>query len=279
MKPGRFVRALALFAVLLCLPCAARGESGGSDKIGKEIMNVLLCGVSRDENGTRGGAVMVLSADTRRGGVWLTFVNGDILVDYGGRRDRLSSFYASDGADGMAGALSVLLDVGIKSYLTVDMEGFSAAVDTFGGVDLTLTEEEAAGVSDMCGEETIAGRVTLSGRQALAYVSLRVGGSTPANERRRAFLSAMVDKTLKNPDLGRLLDVADRILPYMQTNLSAGDMIAIAFAYLAGGGWKMETCSIPGGGEGRSAENGGIELTDDHAAAERFRRFILNGDK
>ena len=120
------------------------------------------------------------------------------------------------------------------------------------------------------------GTATLNGSQAFAYVRLRGGDQAPGNDRRRVFLSAMVEKTLRSPDLGTLLSVADRLLPNIETDLTLSDMMSIAIAYLAGWSGRLETCSIPAPGEYTAAEGeqGGIALKDEHAAADIFRQFL-----
>ena len=258
------------FALLISSAAADNGRSAD------ELMNVLVCGLIRDEDGTRAGLIMVLSANTRRGGVRLAFINGDLVAADGEKTDRLSALYDAVGPDGMAAVLSGILDTRIRRYVTVDMNGFCTAVDAFGGVEITLDEEEAAAVSAVCGEEVLPGAATLNGSQAFAYVRLRGGDQAPGNDRKRVFLSAMVEKTLRSPDIGTLLSVADQLLPNIETSLTLSDMMSIAIAYLAGWSGRLETCSIPAPGEYTAAEGeqGGIVLKDEHAAAESFWQFV-----
>ena len=259
--------AAAACVLLFCLFGAARAENVPSG-----IVNVLLLGVDRNENAARAGAILILTADTVRGGIRLTNVSADLRpAEEGGT---VSEIYDSDGAEGVAKALSNLLGVEIQRYVTVDRAGFSAAVDACGGVDIDLGEDEAQALSEMYGEAVSPGLRTLNGEQALCYVRIRGAGS--GDRRQRVFLWAMADKALRLSSPGRILDLAERLLPYMATNLPAMDLITIAVAALTGEGGSPESCVLPGEGEYEAAD-GAVLLSDPEAAAERIRAFIYYG--
>ena len=262
-------RACAAAACLLmvCALGAARSDSAPAG-----IFNVLLMGVDRNESGARAGAVLILTADTVRGGIRLTNVSADLRPAAGG--GTVSEIYDSGGAEGVAQALSSLLGVELQRYVAVDRAGFSAAVDAFGGVEIDLGDEEAKALSEMCGGEVPPGLSTLNGEQALCYVRIRGAGS--GDRRQRVFLWAMAEKALKLSSPGRILDLAERLLPYVTTNLPAVDLITLAVAALMGEGGSPESSVLPENGECASAD-GAAELTDPAAAAERIRTFIYYG--
>ncbi len=255
----------AACVLMLCAPGAARAES-----LPEGIVNVLLMGVDRNESAARAGAVLILTADTVRGGIRLTSVSADLRTGGG----TVSSVYDSGGAEGVARELSGLLGVEIQRYVAVDRAGFSAAVDACGGVEIDLGDEEARALSEMCGEDVSPGLRELNGEQALCYVRIRGAGSV--GRRQRVFLWAMADKALSLSSPGRILDLAERLLPYMTTNLPAMDLIAVAVAGLMGEGGSPESCALPEEGEYVSVD-GAAELLDAAAAAERVRAFIYYG--
>lgn len=263
----RLICAAAACVLLVCAFGAARGENAQAG-----IVNVLLLGVDRNEGGARVGAVLILTADTVRGGIRLTGVSADLRIEAGG--GTASEIYDSGGAEGVALALSNLLGVEIQRYAAVDRAGFSAAVDVFGGVEIDLGDEEAKALSEMCGAEVPAGLSTLNGEQALCYVRIRGAGS--GDRRQRVFLWAMAEKALRLSSPARILDLAERLLPYMTTNLPAMDLITIAVAALTGEGGSPESCALPEDGEWISVD-GAAELTDPALAAERIRVFIFYG--
>ncbi len=268
MKDKRVIR-------LICAAAAALVMLWGhavQETRGRGAVNVLLCGTDRGADGPRAGAIVILTADTLRGGIRLTNVSGALVLPAEGRDETLSARWGECGTRGIADLLSAWLGVGIDRYVSVDMEGFRVAVDLCGGLEIDLTEEDAAALSQRTGKETASGSAVLDGAGALDYV--RLGG-----ERQMRFLTAMARSVLSRGDLGTLLDLAEQVLPYMETDLTAADLMAVIFAALAGGGGPMETCRLPGEGEYVPADGvpEGIALTDAAAAAERFRRFALDG--
>ena len=253
--------------LLLCVLGTSRAET-----VPEGIVNVLLLGVDRNESAARAGAVLILTADTVRGGIRMTNVSADLRPETGG--GTVSSIYDSGGAEGVARALSNLLGVEIQRYVAVDRAGFSAAVDACGGVEIDLGDEEAQALSEMCGEDVPSGLRKLNGEQALCYVRIRGAGS--GERRQRVFLWAMAEKALSLSSPGRILDLAERLLPYVTTNLPAMDLITITVAALMGEGGSPESCVLPEDGEYASAD-GAAELLDMEAAAERIRAFIYYG--
>ena len=264
---ARRICAAAACVLLFCAFGAARAET-----VPTGIINVLLLGVDRNENGARAGAVLILTADTSRGGIRLTSVSADLCPGAGDRT--VSAIYDAEGARGVARALSNLLGVDIRRYVAVDRAGFSAAVDACGGVDIDLGDDEAQALSEMCGEDVSSGLRTLNGEQALCYVRIRGAGS--GDRRQRIFLWAMAEKALRLSSPGKILDLAEELLPYMTTNVPAMDLLTIAVAALMGEGGSPENCVLPAEGEYETAD-GAARLTDPEAAAERVRAFIYYG--
>ncbi len=259
-------------AVACVLFICSGGAPARAEDTDEGILNVLLCGVDRGDSGARAGAILIMTADTVRGGIRLTSVSGALCPEAGEKC--LSEMYDSGGAEGLARTLSSLLGVPIKRYVTVDRAGFSAAVDACGGVEIDLRADEALSLSEMSGEDVQPGLRTLDGEQALLYVRLR--GDDPGNRRQRIFLSAMAEKAMRLPDFGALLDLAEQLLPYMTANLPAMDLISVVIAALMGEEGSMETCTLPGDGE--YALSGGVmTLTDREGMAERFRNFAYRG--
>ena len=101
-RPGvrRGMRAWICAAACVLLVCAlgaARAETAPAG-----IINVLLLGVDRNEDGARTGAVLILTADTVHGGIRLTSVLADLRPEIGG--GTLSEIYDAGGADAFLGA-------------------------------------------------------------------------------------------------------------------------------------------------------------------------------
>lgn len=84
--------------------------------------------------------------------------------------NKINSAYVFGGADLLITTIQENLDVTINNYLEIDFGGFARLVDALGGVSL---EFEHAARDAKSGLDVEAGRQTLDGEQALAFVRSR----------------------------------------------------------------------------------------------------------
>jgi LCP family protein required for cell wall assembly len=131
---------------------------------------------------------------------------------------KLNAAFLQGGPALLVRTVEALSGLRIDHYAQVDFDGFVELVDALGGVEVCLSEPAQDEVS---GIDLPAGRQTVRGSQALAFVRQRQG--LPRQDidriaRQQAFLGAVVRKalstgTLANPlRLDRVLDVATSAL-------------------------------------------------------------------
>ena len=131
---------------------------------------------------------------------------------------KLNAAFLQGGPALLVRTVEALSGLRIDHYAQIDFDGFVEMVDALGGVEVCLSEPAQDEVS---GIDLPAGRQTIRGSQALAFVRQRAG--LPRQDidriaRQQAFLGAVVQKalstgTLANPlRLDRVLDVATRAL-------------------------------------------------------------------
>src|SRR3712207_2239167 len=131
---------------------------------------------------------------------------------------KLNAAFLQGGPALLIRTVEALSGLRIDHYAQVDFDGFVALVDALGGVEVCLSEPAQDEVS---GIDLPAGRQTIRGPQALAFVRQRAG--LPRQDidriaRQQAFIGAVVRKTLSagtllNPfRLDAVLDVATRSL-------------------------------------------------------------------
>ncbi|MCR4610464.1 MAG: LCP family protein [Lachnospiraceae bacterium] len=136
------------------------------------------------------------------------------------------------------------LDLDIQNYVAVDFNALSDVIDDIGGVEITLTEEEAklmnddyigevAKITGKTSNGVAAGPQTLNGVEATAYCRLRYtsGGDFKRAERQRTVLSQMVNK-IKTMSATQALALAtdENVLKEISTSLSAKDIAILASA-------------------------------------------------
>jgi LCP family protein required for cell wall assembly len=143
---------------------------------------------------------------------------------------KLNAAFGEGGGALLVRTIEDATDIRINHYLEVDFEGFLNIVDALGGVEVCLSD---AAVDPKAGLDLPAGRQTVDGPQALAYVRTRSLDATAdigRIQRQQKFLAAMVQKatsagTLLNPlAFDRLASAAAESLTTDETLDAAGLM-------------------------------------------------------
>ena len=200
------VLALALLAVLayLLLPV-------GSQRI------VLLGSDARAEEPSRSDTIVVVRAS---GGSLA--VPRDTLVEIpGGGQDKINAALAYGGPDLTVETLENLTGVRIGNYVVLDFGGVEEIVDALGGVTLDVEEPISYGLGGRY-VAIPAGKQTLSGFEALAYVRYR---GTPTADigrigNQQKFLSALVREASSPSKLAYLPRTAQAVLNNTETNMN-----------------------------------------------------------
>lgn len=145
------------------------------------------------------------------------------------------------------------LFINIDYSLIMDLDGFQNIVDILGGVDLYV--EQAMYYTDP--EQGLyinipAGQQTLNGAQAEGFVRYRYGYLTADLGRQNAqkqFMTALFDKaksTLSLSNVDKLTEIADAIYTYIDTDMSAADILFFAKSLLKCDLSEMNMMTMPG---------------------------------
>ena len=177
-----------------------------------------------DRNSGRSDALMVCRVNLDSGNAYLLSLPEDAMVVLPGLPEPVALRYVNcfGGPALTAKTVNQALGLRINRYCAVNIEAFTSIVDVMGGVtlDLTVGEAEALGLS--------AGRQLLNGEESLRYVKLRQSGD--GAQRGRALLEAVLRQALSGESLGQALNLADMMLPRLDTNLLTDDVVDLAFA-------------------------------------------------
>ncbi len=207
--------------------------------------NVAIYGVdSRDSSlgkGNRSDCIIIASINNSTKEIKLISVYRDTYVnieDYG--LDKITHAYSYGGPELALKTLNENLDLNITEFVTVNFDALADAINSIGGVDINIEEDEIqylnnylAETSKVTGLETKkvtnTGLQTLDGVQAVAYSRIRYteGGDYKRTERMRTVIEAMFDK-LKTKSLGEINNLVDQLLPEVYTNLEPDEIIALA---------------------------------------------------
>ncbi|PWI15885.1 transcriptional regulator [Streptomyces sp. Act143] len=122
-----------------------------------------------------------------------------------GRHVKLNAAYAEDGPELLVRTVEYNTGLHIDHYVEIGFAGFANIVDAVGGVDITIPK---GGMKDTkSGADFEAGKQTLNGEQALAFVRTRyalAGSDLDRTKNQQKFLSALANKvatpaTVLNP--------------------------------------------------------------------------------
>lgn len=122
----------------------------------------------------------------------------------------------------------LLCGMKIQAYVSLTLDGITAAADAIGGVKLTVPNDYTA--IDPMFEE---GReIVLSGEQAEKYVRSRDTGTLDSNnqrmERQAQFMSALITQMQSNVGQEGAVSLYQTMEPYMVTNMTGEEMMELA---------------------------------------------------
>lgn len=197
----------------------------------ENIINILLIGQDRREHQgrQRSDAMILCTINKSAKTVTLTSFLRDMYVQIPGYTARkINDSYALGGMKLLDATLEANFGIQVDGNVEVDFDGFMDVIDLMGGVDITLTAEEAQylnnrgnwEVEDNQHWELKEGLNHLTGSQALAYSRIRaIGMDFERSERQRKVLSALFEqvKTLNLIELNSLLD---KVLPMITTDMT-----------------------------------------------------------
>lgn len=196
------------------------------------VAHILLVGVdAADENGAdRSDAMMVLSINREAKRFVLASFMRDIycaIPNHGA--SRLNHAYMWGGIELLCDTLEENFALAPQAYVLVDFSGFADAIDIMGGVDIELTQAEAAYLSARMGRSFSAGSVHMDGAAALEYARLREIGNADYDRtaRQRGLLAAVFERAAAL-SLRELTALAQAVFPAVETDVTAAQLLALA---------------------------------------------------
>ncbi len=207
----------------------------------------LFGGDSREgelEAGTHADTIMVVSIDDDTKEIKIVSVYRDLMTKQSdGEIKKANNAYFKGGPLEAINMLNQNFDLDIEDYVTVDFKAMADVVDLLGGIEVDVTDEEAAEVNNYIEETaTVAdkkakkisgGLQTLDGVQAVTYARIRknVGGDYARTERQRVVLQKMAEK-VKQTDLSTLNEMINQVFPQVSTSFTLKELIALASGVL-----------------------------------------------
>jgi LCP family protein required for cell wall assembly len=204
-------------------------------------------GGDRTDSG-RSDAIVLVRTDPKQHRVSLLSVPRDLRVEIPGHGlDKINAAYARGGTTLTIAAVERLLgDIGVNHVAIVDFDGFAALIDSLGGVTVDVPRLIVSNRFDcpyastgQCdrwrGWRFEPGKHTLDGRRALIYSRIRENREAPDETditrggRQQQVLRAMVDDLVGVDTFVRLPFIAGELTAPLATDLSATDLLELAW--------------------------------------------------
>lgn len=226
-----------------------------------KVVNILLIGeenVYGDSIG-RSDSMMIATINGQQKSLKLTSLMRDIYIQIPRYLpNKLNAAYNNGGGKLLIETIEQNFGIPIDGYIVVDFDGLESIIDLLGGVEVTLTSDEAyyLNTTNYIDEPenrcVVEGTQVLNGDQALGYcrVRYRTASNGESNDfgrtyRQRAVLTALFN-AYKSKSLTEMLDIANEIIPsYISTDLSGAQLIDYIIMAVSQGTTELETLRIP----------------------------------
>ncbi|MDS0526541.1 LCP family protein [Clostridium sp. SHJSY1] len=240
------------------------------------IENLLILGIDKQENAS--DTIDVLSLNRNNKTAKLTSIMRDTYVYFGDNMaNKINYAYHYGGVPLTISKLNELFQLDISKYIKVDFEGLINTVDTLGGITISITDEERAYINGSCKDKYLdkSGEVLLNGEQTLVFSRLRkIDSDFQRTARHRKILFAIFRK-LKDVSITDYNKIYSEMSPYIETNLSAFEIIKFGLLCNKLGAENLQDFRIPIDGTTKDNTNGVYHLDwDKDKNTEALHKFI-----
>ncbi len=246
----------------------------------------------------------MLTIDNNHKKVKLTSFQRDTYVYIPGYGyNKLNASYNFGGAKLSIQTIEANFGVKVDRYAVVDFDSFIKIIDTLGGIDIELTQDEIDYINYQLYKNkqsdtptTITdtpGIVHLTGQEALWYARNRglstdeeaigIDGDDWDRTSRQRKLLETIFTSMKNADLGQIVSIVTSVGPLVTTNLKKDEITALASHALTYLKYNVEQYYVPETGlwyyDDNTLINGSysstIKISDLDAQRMAFAKFIF----
>lgn len=229
----------------------------------ENIINILLIGQDRrpGESRARSDSMMILTINKKNGTIKITSLMRDMYVQIPGYSDnRINASYAFGGMQLLNDTIKKNFLIQIDGNVEVDFDGFTQGIDTIGGVEITLTQKEAAHLRSQGFSNATEGKNQMDGKMALAYARIRkIGDDFGRTERQRNVIMAAIQK-VKGSSIPQIAALANKVLPFVTTDMTNDQILNLAFTALKADLNNIEQHRIPVDGSYKNASIRGMSV-------------------
>ena len=233
-----------------------------------EIKNILIIGEDTRDTSTRGlsDSMILLSINNKKKRFQMTSFMRDIYTEIDGcGEDKLNAAYAYGGAELLKDTIEDNFKVRIDGCVTVNFQAVAYLVDAVGGVQITVSADEANAINEILYNEVneimgddqydsflpvADGTFLLNGKQALSYSRIRYVGDADfeRTNRQRTVITQMM-KRIKKIRPSQFSKSMGEAVKFIGSDMSVTDMyfMSLYLPFIAGR-YKIEQLRVPAEG-------------------------------
>lgn len=232
-----------------------------SERTKKEgVINILLVGEEAiaDFGRGRSDTMMIATVNIEQKALKLTSLMRDTYVQIPGFSDnKLNAAYKNGGIPLLYETIKLNFNIEMDGYILVDFSSFETLIDKLGGVDITLSLNEAKYlnrtnyISKREFRNVREGLNSLNGNQALGYSRVRyvqtidnIRDDFGRTSRQRTVLNALFEK-YKSKSVPELVLLLNDVLPLITTDIRKSDILNYISVVATLGVTEIQTMTIP----------------------------------
>ena len=249
----------------------------------KNVTNILLIGVdARDKSFSgRSDTMIVCSINSKTNTITLLSLMRDLYVEIEGyKNNKLNASYAFGGTKLLNKTIEKNLGIHIDHDVLINFSGFISAMAEVGDLEISLSKAEVDYLLGLHPNWKLEEGVnTLNSSQLLEYVRARHldGSDWGRTERQRKVIMAAY-KRYRSQGVGAMLDLINRVTPYIKTDMSNGEMVSTATSVVSSGMNIGKAVAVPTGNMYKAMYvRGRAVLVPDMAAVSKAVHQYLYG--
>ena len=276
-----------------------------------KILNVMLFGEDNSKKTSTSGfglsdTMIMMSIDNRHKKLKLTSFQRDTYLYIPGHGyNKLNASYTLGGAKLAIQTIEANYGVKVDRYAVVDFESFKEIINTLGGIDIEVTQDEIDYInyqmykngqtSEYTTIKDAPGVVHLNGQEALWYARNRgltvgedgneigIDGDDWDRTSRQRKLLETVFNSMKSADLTKIISIVSSVGPLITTNLKKDEITALVSHSLTYLSYDVEQYYLPEEGlwyyDDNTEINGEIcstiKISDLETQRMKFASFIF----
>ena len=259
---------------------------GHETQIGSEdhIINILLIGQDArpGEKRTRSDVMILCTFNKDTKTLVMTSFLRDLYVRIPGyNSNKMNSAYAFGGMQLLDATMETNFGIHVDGNVEVNFEQFADIIDTLGGVEIELRNDEAQLINSVVpGSKLRSGVQRLNGEQALFYSRIRKLDSDAdfsRTNRQRKVLDSLI-REFKNADIATLMGLLEQVMPMITTDMKPDEIVGYAteiFPLLASCTVVSQRVPIDGAYAGRRIDGKSVLVADMNATREFLQKTLL----